>query len=70
MLVIASLCIMVKKEACMKKSKAHPGFKAVARQIARKQGISLERARAILAARTRAASAAAKRKNPRLKRVK
>ena len=54
----------------MKKNKAHPGFEAVAKQIARKQGISLERARAILAARTRAASAAAKRRNPRLKRVK
>jgi len=46
------------------------GFENVAREIARKQGISLERARAILAARTRKASKAAKRKNPKLKRVK
>ncbi len=51
------------------KRNAHPGFEAVARKIAKEQGISLERARAILAARTRAASPAAKRKNPRLKKV-
>lgn len=48
----------------------HPGFKKVASQIARKQGVSKERARAILAAGTRRASPAAKRANPRLKRVK
>jgi hypothetical protein len=53
-----------------KKTKAHPGFKAVARKIARRRGKSLKRARAILAASTRRASAAAKRRNPRLKRVK
>jgi hypothetical protein len=50
--------------------KAHPGFKAVAKKIARKRGVSPKRARAILAAGTRKASKAAKRKNPRLKRVK
>ena len=50
--------------------KKHPGFEAAAREIARKQGISLARARAILASRTRGASPAAKRKNPRLRRVK
>lgn len=54
----------------MKKSKAHPGFKAVQKQISKKQGVSMERAGAILAAGTRKASAAAKKKNPRLKRVK
>jgi hypothetical protein len=54
----------------MAKSKAHPGFKAVAQKIARKQGVPLERAKAILAAKTRAASPAAKRANPRLLRVK
>lgn len=54
----------------MASSKKHPGFKKVAAGIAKKQGISKERASAILAARTRAASPAAKRKNPRLKRVK
>lgn len=53
-----------------RKTTKHPGFERVARQIARKQGISMERARAILAARTRKASPAAKRRNPRLKRVK
>lgn len=54
----------------VKKSKKHPGFKAVAQKIASKMGVSKERAGAILAAQTRKASPAAKRKNPRLKRVK
>ena len=54
----------------MKKSKAHPGFKAVQKKIARKSGVSMERAGAILAASSRGASKAAKKKNPRLKRVK
>ena len=53
----------------MKKSKAHPGFKAVQRKIAKKQGVGMERAGAILAAGARKASAKAVRKNPRLKRV-
>lgn len=48
---------------------AHPGFKAVAAKIAERQGISKERASAILAAASRRASARAKVKNPRLKRV-
>lgn len=51
-------------------AKAHPGFKAVQSKIAKKQGISKESAGAILAASTRKASPAAKKKNPRLKRVK
>lgn len=51
------------------KSKAHPGFKAVASKIASKQGVSKERAGAMLAASTRRASAAAKKANPRLRRV-
>jgi len=51
-------------------AKKHPGFKAVQSKIAARQGISRERAGAILAASTRGASAAAKRKNPRLKRVR
>lgn len=50
--------------------KKHPGFEAAARAIAAKQGVSMERARAILAASTRGASAAAKKKNPNLKNVK
>lgn len=52
------------------KKKAHPGFQAVAQSIAAKQGISIERADAILAASSRNASASAKKANPRLKRVK
>jgi hypothetical protein len=54
----------------MAKSKSHPGFKAVQSQIAKKQGISEEAAGAILANSSRHASAAAKKANPRLKRVK
>lgn len=50
--------------------KAHPGFKAVAGKIAAKEGISQDRAGAILAASSRGASAKAKKANPRLKRVK
>lgn len=51
-------------------AKKHPGFKAVQKKIAKKQGISEKRAGAILAASTRKASPAAKKANPRLKRVK
>jgi hypothetical protein len=46
----------------------HPGFKAVQKKIAKRYG--MKRAGAILASATRHASAAAKAKNPRLKRVK
>lgn len=49
--------------------KAHPGFKAVASKIAKKQGISKERASAIVAAGARKASAKAVKANPRLKKV-
>jgi hypothetical protein len=51
-------------------AKAHPGFKRVQAGIAKKGGYSREQAGAILAASTRNASSAAKRANPRLKRVK
>ena len=47
----------------------HPGFKAVQSKIAAKQGVSKKAAGAILATSTRKASAAAKKANPRLKRV-
>lgn len=57
-------------EEVLAESKKHPGFKKVASDIARKQGISKERASAILAAGSRKASSGAKMKNPRLKRVK
>jgi hypothetical protein len=54
----------------MKKGKSHPGFKAVQGSIAKKEGISKDRAGAILAASTRRASPAAKKANPRLRKVK
>lgn len=53
----------------MAKSKKHPGFEAVQEKIAKKQGVSKERAGAILAAKSRGASKAAKRKNPALRKV-
>jgi hypothetical protein len=53
----------------MATSKKHPGFAKAASSIARKEGISKQSASAILASSTRNASAAAKRKNPRLKNV-
>lgn len=49
------------------KKKAHPGFKAVQKQIAKKQGVGMERAGAILAAGARKASKKAVAANPRLK---
>jgi hypothetical protein len=48
----------------------HMGFKNAQKKIAKKQGISKESAGAILAAGARKASAAAKKKNPNLKKVK
>jgi hypothetical protein len=51
-------------------SKNHPGFKAAQAKIASKSGVSMERAGAILASASRGASVAAKKKNPRLKKVK
>ena len=51
-------------------SKAHPGFAGAAKQIERKEGVSQERADAMLAAGARKASPAAVKKNPRLKKVK
>jgi hypothetical protein len=49
---------------------AHPGFRKAAAGIARKQGVSMKRAGAILAAGTRRAGSAARKKNPRLNRVR
>lgn len=51
-------------------AKKHPGFKAVQKKIAAKQGVPMERAGAILAAGARKASPAAVKKNPNLKKVK
>lgn len=50
-------------------SKTHPGFAAVQKKI-QSEGYSKKEAGAILANKTRGASAKAKKKNPRLKRVK
>jgi hypothetical protein len=55
-------------EGFMKHSKKHPGFAAVEEKI-EKEGYSKKAAGAILAAKTRGASKAAKKANPRLKRV-
>ncbi len=52
----------------MAKKATHPGFAAVQKKIAKKYG--MKKAGAILASKTRNASAAAKRKNPKLKKVK
>lgn len=52
----------------MKHSAKHPGFKAVAAKIGKEPGI--RNPGAVLAAASRNASPAAKRKNPTLKRVK
>jgi len=53
-----------------RKKKPVKGFKNVQKKISKKSGVSMDEAGAILASSTRKASAAAKRKNPALKRVK
>jgi len=52
-----------------KKSKEHPGFKAVQKKV-EAEGYTKEQAGAIVASKTRKASASAKKKNPNLKKVK
>lgn len=59
-----------KKAAAKKTAKKGMGFKAAQKQIAEKEGVSKERAGAMLAASTRKASYAAKKANPNLKKVK
>ena len=54
----------------MSKSKSHPGFAKVQQEIMRKEGVSKDRAGAILAASSRGASAKAHKANPRLNRVR
>lgn len=51
-------------------SRQHPGFKAAESKIAAQEGVSQKSAGAILASASRGASPAAKKANPRLKRVK
>ena len=53
----------------MAAAKKGMGFAAAQKGIAKKQGISMERAGAILASSTRKASPAAKKANPNLKKV-
>lgn len=53
-----------------KSNKAHPGFAKVAASISRREGVSMDRAQAMLAAGTRRAGAAARKANPRLNKVK
>ena len=48
----------------------HPGFAKVQAQIAKRGGVSKKAAGAILASATRNASSKAKKRNPRLKKVK
>lgn len=50
-------------------AKKHPGFKTVQKKVARKQGVSMKRAGAIVASGARKASKKAVAANPRLKRV-
>lgn len=54
----------------MAKSKAHPGFKAVASKVAKSEGVSPAKAGAIVAAGARNASKAAHKANPKLNKVK
>jgi hypothetical protein len=58
-----------KKEEKMGEAK-HPGFKAVQEKIEKKEGVSKKAAGAMLAAKSRGASKEAKKKNPRLERVR
>jgi hypothetical protein len=62
----------VAKKKAKKKSTARKGmgFDAAARQVAQRQGISMERARKIIASGARKASPAAKKRNPNLRKVK
>ena len=58
------------RETRMPKVPSHPGFKSVAKSIARERGVPMERANAMLAAGTRRAGGTARKRNPRLNRVK
>ena len=58
------------KDKLMAAAKKGMGFKAAQKQIAKKQGLPMEKAGAILAAGARKASPAAKKANPNLAKVK
>ncbi|HEX4275821.1 MAG TPA: hypothetical protein VHZ74_10720 [Bryobacteraceae bacterium] len=51
-------------------AKSHPGFKGAQKSIAKREGVPMKDAGAILASMTRKASPAAKKSNPRLNNVK
>jgi hypothetical protein len=53
----------------MAPKKAHPGFNSVRDQIAKRSGLSKDRAAAVLASSSRKASPAAKKANPKLLKV-
>jgi hypothetical protein len=59
-----------KKKAKKKGARKGMGFEAAARDVAKKKGIPMERARKIIAAGARKASPAAKKRNPNLRKVK
>ena len=59
-----------KKKGKKKAARKGMGFEAAARQVAQRQGVSMERARKIIAAGARKASPAAKKRNPNLRKVK
>ena len=59
-----------RKEEKVSESKKHPGFKKISKKIAKSQKISIQKAAAMLASATRKASPKAKKKNPKLKKVK
>ena len=62
--------VMANKSHDQHGAKLHPGFKSVQASIAKREGISSDRAGAILASASRHASASAHKANPRLNRVK
>lgn len=76
LIVLLLLCLLVlsitdtSNAGDDKVSKKHPGFKAVQNKIAKKEGVSKKDAGAILANASRHASKKAKKKNPKLKKVK
>lgn len=60
----------VREKSMVANAEKHEGFNAVAESIAKKENLPLDRAKAIAAGAARNASKSAKKKNPRLKRVK
>ena len=63
-------CLPVDYQESIAMASGHPGFKAAQADIAKREGVSKKSAGAILASATRKASPAARRKNPKLNKVK